>query len=299
MVVQTMRGLGGGDLMMLLLAVAASAGGAEAWCGDHGGTAKSFAITDDRGQHYHTKCHDCGATPWHPATVGDCYSCHDARRGNASGYPYSCTDGGVITCSDTPCNGHPAPAPAPPPPPTPADTVACMCCSGSATGACTPHYIGWAASKEDCASRYPSQCSRCDEKHPRAVGPYEGVSQCQADETGVGFPFFGSCQCTCCTGEDCDPAYQGVASSPEECAKKYPECASCTACDPRYRADCPKDKDGNDIVPKCDFECGESPYRGVAVFFIVLAVLLVCCICIGGVVYATGGGDELRRRVTK
>ena len=295
----------GGILVPLVLAIGA-VGGAEAWCGTTGGGSQSFAVkieiktpVGNSTQTYTTKCHDCGPDPWHPPTPGDCWSCHGAAGSEFRGYPYRCTDenGTFAKCSDTPCDGKdPVPPPAPA---TPAGSVACMCCSGSHTDTCIPHYIGWAESKEDCASRYPSQCNRCDEKAPRVVGPENGKAVCDASKEGVNFKFFGSCQCTCCTGANCDPAYQGDASSPEDCANRYPECASCIACDPRYRADCPKDENGDDIVPMCDFTCGESPYRGVAVFFILLAICIVCCICIGGVVYMNGGQDELRRRVRK
>lgn len=292
-------------LLAALVLVIGTLQHSEAWCGTTGGESKSFAVNieiktpvGNSSQTYTTKCHDCGPEPWHPPTPGDCYSCHQSG-GEFPGYPYRCTDeqGNFTHCSDTPCDGkvddkeRDAPA-------TPAGTVACMCCSGSRTKTCIPHYIGWATSKEDCASRFPSQCNRCDEQAPRVVGPEDGKAVCDIKEKGVPFPFFGSCQCTCCTGPNCDPAYQGDASSPEDCAKKYPECASCT-CDPRYRADCPKDEDGNDAILKCDFTCGESPYRGVAVFFIVLLGCFVCCVCVGGFVYMNGGGDELQRRIMK
>eukprot|EP01043_Picozoa_sp_COSAG02_P028480 COSAG02_NODE_1727_length_11182_cov_40.189209_8_plen_333_part_00 len=36
-----------------------------------------------------------------------------------------------------------------------------------------------------------------------------------------------SCQCKCCTGNYCTPTYVGDGTSKEDCASKYPECATC------------------------------------------------------------------------
>ena len=140
-------------LLLLAVLFTALTGVANAWCGDHGGPTVEFSIeVFHKGGHNRTmktKCHDCGVSPWHPPTVGDCWSCHNPT-GEHKGYPYSCP-GSV--CSDQQCEGEAAPPPPPPAPPTPAGSVGCMCCSGSWTKDCIPHYVGWAISKEDCASR--------------------------------------------------------------------------------------------------------------------------------------------------